>query len=525
MNRIAIIDLGSNSIRFIIMEISKDGVYRLIYQEKKPIRLAEGMTLKSPLLTEHAQERALHCLQVYRHIADAYQVTKIIAVATAAVRNAHNGSSFLKKVRSLTHIPMTIISGKQEAALGFIGVLHTIPMSDFILFDLGGASLEISLVQNHKRIHSVSIPIGALTLTEKFKTGGHVSPSIIKNIQNYIKERFTKIPWLAKAKLPLIGIGGTVRNLGKIYQRKANYPLPKVHQYQISAKNLLPLITHISQCTPEERRKIPGLSPERNDIITAGALIIGELIKYTQTKYITISGCGLREGLFYHWYAPIYDPKGETYKNMLISSTRNFYNTFPHENDKHTRFVTALALSLFDQWQQTLQLPNYVRNILYTAALLHDTGKYINYYNHEKHSTYMISHARIYGWTHKEQIMCAVTCAFHHRFSAKVLKSIPEISILNEKDLIQVKTISCILALAEALDAGYDESISQIIGNTKKEILNLRVYLKGNHLHIYQYTTKQITETFRKIINRPLHIEWYPDSQKQELIQLMADLL
>ena len=97
MNRIAIIDLGSNSIRFIIMEISKDGVYRLIYQEKKPIRLAEGMTLKSPLLTEHAQERALHCLQVYRHIADAYQVTKIIAVATAAVRNAHNGSSFLKK--------------------------------------------------------------------------------------------------------------------------------------------------------------------------------------------------------------------------------------------------------------------------------------------------------------------------------------------------------------------------------------------------------------------------------------------
>ena len=166
MRHIAVIDLGSNSIRFVIMQVNPSGTYKLIYQEKKSIRLAEGMTSSSPFLTESAQQKAINCLKVYRHIADIYHVTKILAVATAAVRNAQNGASFLKRVRSDTQIPMTIISGKQEAALGFSGVIHTIDADDFLLFDLGGASVEISLVKDKKRMHSVSIPVGAITLTD-----------------------------------------------------------------------------------------------------------------------------------------------------------------------------------------------------------------------------------------------------------------------------------------------------------------------------------------------------------------------
>ena len=115
MERIAIIDLGSNSIRFIIMQIGEHGAYKLIYQEKKSIRLAEGMTLTSRLLTEEAQQRALSCLAVYSHIIEVQKIKKVLAVATAAVRNAINGASFLKRVRMSTGIPMTIISGKAEA--------------------------------------------------------------------------------------------------------------------------------------------------------------------------------------------------------------------------------------------------------------------------------------------------------------------------------------------------------------------------------------------------------------------------
>ena len=239
MERIAIIDLGSNSIRFIIMQIGEHGAYKLIYQEKKSIRLAEGMTLTSRLLTEEAQQRALNCLAVYSHIIEVQKIKKVLAVATAAVRNAINGASFLKRVRMSTGIPMTIISGKAEAALGFSGVSHTIDQKDFLLFDLGGASVEISLVKNKKRIHSISIPIGAVTLTEMFQSSREVNQDKIETIQRFIQNVLSKVEWFPSEPLPVIGIGGTVRNLAKIHQRAVNYPLPKLHNYRFPVEDVL----------------------------------------------------------------------------------------------------------------------------------------------------------------------------------------------------------------------------------------------------------------------------------------------
>lgn len=199
MERIAIIDLGSNSIRFVIMQIGAHGSYKLIYQEKKSIRLAEGMTLDSRQLTEEAQQRALQCLTVYAHIMAVQKVKKVLAVATAAVRNAVNGASFLKRVRLNTGIPMTIISGKAEAALGFSGVAHTIDRKDFLLFDLGGASVEISLVKNKKRVHSISIPLGAVTLTEMFHSSGSVPYDMINEIKNFIQKSWLRFPGSPKS--------------------------------------------------------------------------------------------------------------------------------------------------------------------------------------------------------------------------------------------------------------------------------------------------------------------------------------
>ena len=136
MERIAIIDLGSNSVRFVIMHIESDGAYKLVYQEKKGIRLSEGMTENHMSLTEAAQERALSCMRVYAHMASVHHITHMIAVATAAVRNAVNGNNFLSRVQQETGIPLKVITGKQEAELGYRGVVNTINETDFIMFDL-----------------------------------------------------------------------------------------------------------------------------------------------------------------------------------------------------------------------------------------------------------------------------------------------------------------------------------------------------------------------------------------------------
>ncbi len=524
MRHIAVIDLGSNSIRFVIMQVNPSGTYKLIYQEKKSIRLAEGMISSSPFLTESAQQKAINCLKVYRHIADIYHVTKILAVATAAIRNAQNGASFLKRVRSDTQIPMTIISGKQEAALGFSGVIHTIDADDFLLFDLGGASVEISLVKNKKRMHSVSIPVGAITLTEKFQSSGTVSAKTVKNIQSHISEKLKAVPWMPKKSLPVIGVGGTVRNLAKIYQRRTGYPLPKLHNYQMPADGLFSVIDTIIASTVEDRKKISGLSSERADIIIAGALLVGEIIKYTHAKELTVSGCGLREGIFYHWYDPIYDKHKYHCRNMLISSAKNYAPPLSPEESFHTKYVTALALSMFDQWQKEHGCSDRMRLLLYTAGLLHDAGKTVNYYGHARHSGYIIANAHIFGWSHKEQIMCSLVAAFHHGFSGRVLKSLKESRLLTTEDIRQVKLLSCFLSLAEGLDESYEQCVSQIIC-TCSAGYDLRIYLDRNHFHVPAHATQKISSSFEKLTGSPLSIQWFPGSQKKSLIKDLADTL
>ena len=219
MKRIAFIDLGSNSVRFVIYEISKTGSYRLIYQEKESVRLSENMW-GTHELTNEAMERSLRALKGFVHMADAMEVDTIKAVATAAVRLAKNGDAFIKAVKERTGLDLECIAGEEEARLGFLGVINTIGLKDFIIFDLGGASTEVTLVKNRHIVKAVSLPIGALTLTGTYQKGDEYTPKELEKMTKAVKKTIKEHYWLHNVKLPLLGIGGTARNIAKIDQRK-----------------------------------------------------------------------------------------------------------------------------------------------------------------------------------------------------------------------------------------------------------------------------------------------------------------
>ena len=212
MKRIAFIDLGSNSVRFVIYEISKTGSYRLIYQEKESVRLSENMW-GTHELTKEAMERSLRALKGFVHMADAMEANTIKAVATAAVRLAKNGDAFIKSVKERTGLDLECIAGEEEARLGFLGVINTIGLKDFIIFDLGGASTEITLVRNRHITKSVSLPIGALTLTGTYQKGDEYTPKELDKLTKVVKKTIKEHTWLRNVKLPLLGIGGTARNI------------------------------------------------------------------------------------------------------------------------------------------------------------------------------------------------------------------------------------------------------------------------------------------------------------------------
>ena len=512
MQRIAIIDLGSNSVRFIIMQVETNGAFKLIYQEKKTLRLSEGMTKESPMLTEEAQKRALECLSVYAHAAKVHGVTAIRAVATAAVRNARNGASFIRRVRTQTGIPMSIISGRQEAALGFSGVIHTIDESDFLLFDLGGASVEISLVKNKKRVHSVSIPIGAVTLTQAFGTRDVVTPEMRKKVAEFIRAKLAEIPWLPDGPIPVIGVGGTVRNLAKMHQRRTLYPLPKLHNYRFPVADLYPLVDDICAKNLAERKRMSGLSSERADIIIAGALVVSEITRRVSAEELIISGCGIREGLFYYDYEKHFGKAKDT--GMLVASAKNYLHTLPLDKDSHVAYVTSMALTMFDGWKSLHGLSPRDRRLLIAAGILHDIGILVNYYSHARHSGYMIVNAHLFGLTHREQFICALAAACHRGNPGKILRSNSLLCLMSEEDITRAKKIAAFLAIAEALDETEEQNVTHLACHLTPASAELRVFLNQSRHDVQSHATAPILRTFSKLFRCPLHIQWFPDSTK-----------
>ncbi len=195
MEKLAIIDMGSNSIRFVVMQIADNQSYSLLYQEKEAIRLGHGLS-QTGVISEEGVQRALTCLHVYKHIMEVMDIHECRAVATAAVRNASNGEAFLQRINAETGITMEVISGEREAYLGYLGVINTIAMKDFLIFDLGGASVEMTLVRNGEAVHSLSVPIGAVTLTEKFGTQGNPDADAIASLMKFVRKKMAAVPWI-----------------------------------------------------------------------------------------------------------------------------------------------------------------------------------------------------------------------------------------------------------------------------------------------------------------------------------------
>lgn len=508
MKRIAFIDLGSNSVRFVIYEISKTGSYRLIYQEKESVRLSENLW-GTHELTKEAMERSLRALKGFVHMADAMEANTIKAVATAAVRLAKNGDAFIKSVKERTGLDLECIAGEEEARLGFLGVINTIGLKDFIIFDLGGASTEITLVRNRHITKSVSLPIGALTLTGTYQKGDEYTSKELDKLTKVVKKTIKEHAWLRNVKLPLLGIGGTARNIAKMDQRKLSYPITKLHNYEIPYHRFHEILEEVKGKTLEERKKISGLSSERADIIIAGLTIVEELFNYVNTKTLVVGGCGLREGLFYDYYGAHYLGGNSIIDDILVHSAENVLLGMTKHELVHAKYITDLAIKLYDELEPLHRADKNTRRCLTAASLLHDIGKRINYYSHARHGCYMLVNSNLYGLSHVEQAFSAFLVMNSHGLTPKEYKNFLYGKLLDQEQRLLGQKISIILALAEALDESHEQFIRHLSVNLKYTSVQLVVtYLNGRDISVTKAAVEKLGKSFKKEFKKTLEIEW-----------------
>ncbi len=272
----AIIDLGSNSIRMSVYRISSDRKVREIKRVRETVRLSEGMGLEN-IITEKAMERTLETLSEFKAVAEKFLCSKIIAIATAAVRRAVNREDFLKRANQIG-ISFRVLSEEEEAYYGFLGVSSEIPFDSYVIIDVGGGSSEITLVKDRKMVNTKSIPFGSVVLTENFNE---------EIIYDFVMSKLQEVEFLKMAKnLNIVALGGTADIIAKS-QEKKRFSRKLLNSFYEKVKN-----------TPQKMRNtIKGIPADRGDIILAGATVIKALTDYIEAEEITACHAGIRTGI------------------------------------------------------------------------------------------------------------------------------------------------------------------------------------------------------------------------------------
>ena len=289
-----VIDLGSNSVRLVIYEESKHASFTEVLNIKQTIRLTTFLD-KTKRINKQGIKLIVQNLMHFKRISDFHGVRNIHCIATAVVRSAVNQSEIIMKVKKKTDIDVTVISGELEAYYGYLAVVGSVKERDGIIIDIGGASTEVSCYREGILCDSTSYSFGAITLNQPSFKKDKVLVNEFEDVSKFLASEFKRNIWLRNTKLPVIGIGGSARNLADIYEYKHNISSLN-HNKKINQSEVSNIMKKIIQLNLNEREDISGLSKDRVDIIIPAIEAIYQLMKITKAPYFKVSQQGIREG-------------------------------------------------------------------------------------------------------------------------------------------------------------------------------------------------------------------------------------
>lgn len=272
MEKIGIIDLGSNSARLVIVELFGDGHFMVVDELKESVRLGQDMERDGFLKPQRVAE-TIKTLKMFRKLCDASNVDRIIAVATAAVRRAKNQRSFLDEIQATCGIKVKVLSEEEEATLVYRGVINSMDIPKGIILEIGGGSTKIVYYNRRNMLNYVTLPFGAVTLTDLFKDDGLSPEQQAEKVEEFFTEQLKGIEWLSNIEpdVQMIGVGGSFRNIFKISKMVRKYPLDTVHNYNLPVEDFESIYDMIKVLDLDKKKKIKGLSTGRADILPCGA--------------------------------------------------------------------------------------------------------------------------------------------------------------------------------------------------------------------------------------------------------------
>jgi len=475
--RVAGIDIGSNAMRFLAAEFQAPADYTVLEQVRTSVRLGHDVFLTGRL-TESAMAAAIDALLLYQQHIKALGIARHRAVATSAVRDSDNADEFIERARTVAGIEIETITGAEEVRLVHQAVRNRIALGEdrWILVDLGGGSVEVSLVDSQDVHWSVSHGMGSVRLLEELQVAGDEPGRFRRRLEEYAAT--LRIPAVQRARRAgFIATGGNIETLARL--AGAEPDTRGVSRLRVSA--LRALIETFAGMSYRQRVQELGLREDRADVILPAATVYEQLCTQAGFDLIHVPNVGLKDGIVidlvddYARHEPHVERQEQIVLNGAVSLGRRF-----RFDAAHGRHVARLALSIFDQLEELHKLPRGDRRILIAGAVLHDVGLFINYRRHHKHSLYIISQSELPGLTPKEILMAANVARYHRK--GEPSPSHEAFMALSDKDRARVTRLAAIVRIADGLDREHRQSVHDVRARLNDGTLTLELQGTGDML-------------------------------------------
>lgn len=463
MTRIGAIDMGSNAIRFYVVETTGDSDYRILENLREPIRLGGDVFLTGNIREENLR-RAETAFRRFRQILKQNGVQTVRAVATSATREAGNADLVLDRLEKASGIRPEVINGDEEARLIALAVGRKIPLAgkSALIVDLGGGSVEITLVEDGRITMTDSHNFGAVRLLDMLSSAGEdlaQTGALLREYMELVSRKLDRRGGGRKAPL-FIATGGNIESISQIPEIRAEPHPDYPSAVRIKPANLRKFMEEISGMTVKARMERYGLREDRADVILPASYVFHKIAEINGSGEILVPGVSLKDGLILDTMERDREVEhGRNLRDQVLVSCRHLAKRYQVDLGHATK-VADLAGQLFDQTAALHGLGARHRLRLEAAALLHDIGYFISIQKHHKHSFYIIANSEIVGFSPEERLLVACIARYHR-------KSAPapdheEFLSLPKKDRAAVRALASILRIADALDKEHAGAIRGI---------------------------------------------------------------